>query len=233
MQFVKEFQIELPNEFPAVEYRDYVTGAKETLLPEKGPSWAEFAGASNLIGWRFRACFEDMSAYLSSWRDRGANVDLEEVYQRERWLFGMFTAGVSCLESTTYSIHALASHPKVVGVPFGDKEQKSSGVGSLRSALANSEPAEPVVKSLTAILKSGEWKTWVDFRNRMTHRSNLPRIIKGSAGSAPPPAQALEFAGTSSTRRFSADEQGLVALYTWLSHNLQSLLAAGALFARA
>ncbi len=67
MQFVKEFQIDLPDEFPSAEYHDYWEASSAVLHdPEEGAAWAEFAGASNLIGWRFRSCFEAMSWYLES-----------------------------------------------------------------------------------------------------------------------------------------------------------------------
>lgn len=233
MRFVKEFQIELPDEFPAVEYHDYWEAASAVLHdPHKGAAWAEFAGASNLIGWRFRSCFEAMSWYLDSWHARGYDAKHEEIYQREARLFTMFTSGVSSLESTVYSLYAVASHPKVLGVAFGVDEQRHAGVKTLQSALGNAAQAQPLASGLSVILGAPEWERWVEFRNRMTHRSNLPRIIKASVGSAPPPGKTLDFAATSSTAAFSGDEHDLVSLYDWLAAKLRELVVAGTALAK-
>jgi hypothetical protein len=44
-----------------------MAAARSVLLkPLKGSEWKEFAGASNLIGWRFRAASEDWEAYKRS-----------------------------------------------------------------------------------------------------------------------------------------------------------------------
>ncbi len=233
MQFVKEFQIDLPDEFPSAEYHDYWEASSAVLHdPEKGAAWAEFAGASNLIGWRFRSCFEAMSWYLESWRARGYDVKHEEIYQRESGLFSMFSSGVSTLESTVYSLYAVASHPKVLAVSFGADDQRRAGVKSLQSALGTTARAEPLAEALGMILAAPEWERWVEFRNRMTHRSNLPRIIKASVGSAPPPGKTLDFAATSSSTAFSSDENGLIRLYAWLAASLRNLFAAGTVLAK-
>ena len=87
--------------------------------------------------------------------------------------------------------------------------------------------------TLDAILTAKEWKTWLDYRNRMAHRSNLPRKIQGSVGSAAPPKTVLEFVATSSTESFVGDEGDLAHLYEWLPQRLADLLAGGADLAHA
>ena len=202
-----------------------------TLSPTKSDAWQELSGASNLIGWRFRACHEDMNRYVESWRKVGQNVSSEEMYSRERALFGMFTAGVSCIESTCYALHALASHPKLLGLPFGEREQRNCNPTRLKECLAKYPNAQALAAALNLLTSSTEWDLWVDLRNRMTHRSNLPRIIPGAIGFEPPPAKALHFAATSSTPGFEADVSHLERMFAWLSQSLRGLLLEGQAFA--
>jgi hypothetical protein len=99
--FVSSLQLEMPEAFPADTYGQFVDSGRALLLNPKGDAWSEFAGASNLIGWRFRATHEDLTAYLHSWDQTGSHCGFEELYARERWLFGMFSCGVSCIERAT------------------------------------------------------------------------------------------------------------------------------------
>ena len=231
MAFNNELKLNLPNSFPAREFEGFMRAARAILLPSKAEAWREFAGASNLIGWRFRSSYEDMMSYLESWRTYGADVKFEELYLRQRALFGMFVSGVSCIESTCYAAYALASHPSLLGLPFGDAEQKKCSPAKLRTAILSHSAAPALAAALKSLIDAREWRLWVDLRNRMTHRSNLPRIIRGAVGALPPPAKALQFAATSSTPAFEADEGDLDALFVWLSQSLGELLDGGRLLA--
>src|SRR6478735_3764138 len=130
------------------------------LTPTKSDSWKELAGASNLIGWRFRGCHEDMTKYIDSWKLHGANVSFEEIYLRDRALFGMFTAGVSCIESTCYALNALASHPTLLGLPFGQQEQRNCSPKQLKERLSKHAKAQALVSALEVLTSSNEWKWW-------------------------------------------------------------------------
>jgi len=227
--FSTEHQLDLPDSFPVEELVEFMACARSVLLtPSISDVWKEFGGCSNLIGWRFRACYEDMMRYIESWRTCGPDVSFEEMYRRERALFGMFTAGVSCIESTCYALHALVSHPNLFALPFGESEQRSCNPTRLKDRLSKYPAARDLANALNILIDSDEWRLWVDFRNRMTHRSNLPRIIEGAAGGLPPPAKALHFAATSSTQAFEADVSHLEAMFAWLAQSLRNLLIEGA-----
>ena len=108
--------------------------------------------------------------------------------------------------------------------------------GNEREPKGNERLAKhPDAKALTTALdrqtNSTEWDLWVDLRNRMTHRSNLPRIIQGAVGAEPPPAKALHFAAASSTPAFEADVAHLEVMFGWLSQSLRRLLVEGQAFA--
>lgn len=234
MVFSTEHQLELPDDFPAQEMVAFMAAARSvTLLPEKSPAWTQLGGASNLIGWRYRSCHEDMNTYIGSCKRFGSNVSFEEIYLREKALFGMVTAGVSCIETACYALNALASHPKLLALPFGENEQRNCTPTFLQKQLTKCSEAKALAACLKMVLDSKEWELWVALRNRMTHRSNLPRYIRGAVGSEPPPAKILEFAATTSTPAFIGDERSLRNLFTWLSKSLRNLLIEGRAFAGA
>jgi hypothetical protein len=173
-----------------------------------------------------------MNEYIESWKRFGSKVSFEEIYLREKALFGMLTAGVACIESACYAIHALASHPKVLALPFGEKEQRSCSPAKLKLRLMKYPVADALVASLDLLIGSPEWALWISLRNRMTHRSNLPRIILGAVGAEPPPARALHFGATTSTAALEADVLYLEAMFAWLAQSLGKLLIQGHAFAR-
>jgi hypothetical protein len=223
-----EYCIELPDDFPEAELAKFMAAARSVLLrPDKSPMWTEFAGASNLIAWRYRASTEDWQLFKTSLASPSGSGH-EENFRRERALFGMFTAGVSCIESASYALAALASHPAVLAIPFGAREQRRCRPSVLRDWIAPHTRASTLTNALDSLLVSSEWRLWVELRDRMTHRSNLPRIYTASVGAPPPPAKPMRFAATSSTRSVDAEVADFDALRAWLSTTLASLLSAGA-----
>lgn len=230
MRYCAEYCIEVPDDFPVEELTTFMAAARRVLLAPlapQGPEWVEFAGASNLIGWRYRASSEEWHYYKHSWQTHGAAVDHECLYRRERALFGMFTAGVSCIESTSYALAALSSHPRVGRIPFGATEQRYCSPKKLLEWLSPLPTAAALTQALSDLCVSAEWKLWVDLRNRMSHRSNLPRFIFGAIGAAPPPVKPLQFAATSSTPVVKGDLESFDALHTWLTDSLRKLLIEG------
>lgn len=220
--------LDLPDDFPEVELTGYMSVARKVLLePQKSVQWKEFAGASNLIGWRYRASYEDWQYYKTSLATH-SNPDHEELYRRERALFGMFTGGVSCIESTVYSLAALASHPSVLALPFGPAEQRRCTPSKLRDWLVPHTKASAVSAALNEMHAASEWRMWGELRNRMTHRSNLPLVIHAWTGTSPPPIKPLHFAATSSTPAVKAETTEFDVLHEWLAKTLGSLLVAGA-----
>ncbi|MCE1181479.1 MAG: hypothetical protein LWW81_04125 [Rhodocyclales bacterium] len=211
------FLIDVPDNFPEQALSAFLDYAREHLLNTSyAEPWNEFGGSSNLILWRFRTCFEDWEIYKASLAAH-SNPDFEELYHRERALFGMFTAGVSCIDNTVYSLAALASHPAVLGIAFGPPQQRACGPGALRQWLAPHANAAPMVDALDQLRNSAQWGLLVDFRNRMMHRSPLPRVIKAWMGTPPPVIKPLHFAPTTSTPELEEDLQHFDALIDWLA----------------
>lgn len=229
MRYCDEYCINVPDDFPVDALTRFMAAARRVLLqPQMGPEWLEFGGASNLIGWRFRATKEDWEIYKRSWSELGVSAPHEEVYSREKTLFAMFSAGVSCMDSTAYALAALASHPRVLALPFGPKEQRACSLSRLNEWLMHRAPSTGLSAELQLVCTSNEWKLWGDLRNRMSHRSNLPCVSIASMGAPLPPAKALHFASTSSTPPIEGDLQLFDAMHLWLANALETLLTEGA-----
>jgi len=223
-----EYCIDMPNEFPELELAAYMAFARSVLLSnDHMEAWREFAGASNLLAWRYRACWEDWRFYKAALHEcRNARTH-EEKYQRERALFGMFTAGVSCIETAVYSLAALASHPSLLGIPFGSSQQRSCSPKNFLAWIGPFEQAASLKTTLRELVDAPEWETWLKLRHRMTHRSNLPEIIKAWIGPEPDDIKPISFAATSSTPAIDGSIDDFEYLHHWLTRRLASLLTAG------
>lgn len=229
MTFCTELCLELPDEFPVVEFTAFMAEARRVLIPGGSASavWKEFGGASNLVGWRYRASFDAWHQYRSAVKASGGGRNHEEAYEQERALFLMFSAGVSCIESTAYALAAAASDANVCGIAFTGKEQRACTPTRLHTWLRPYPAAADLVAVLHALTEAPEWKLWVDLRNRMTHRSNLPRMSFASVGAPLPRVNPLNYAPTSSTPAVDTDIPDWDELHQWLAQQVRKLLLSG------
>ena len=226
--YCAENAIDMPDAFPCeafTRYRGTARRVRETPCGTDAPK--EFGGASNLIGWRFRACHEDWQTYQEWFAVSEVQPSHEANFRRERALFGMFSSGVSCIESMTYSLAALTSHPHVLSLPFDAQRQRECNPARLADWLNEYATASRLESAVRAMVASDEWKLWVKLRNRMTHRSILPPIIRVNLGAPTPPAQALDFAKTSSTSAIQMDVPEVEQHLKWLAESLRVLLERG------
>lgn len=227
MPHCAEYCLDMPDDFPCAEFTEFMAIARRVLLnPTESPAWKEFAGASNLIGWRFRASYEDWQSHKQSLIGI-SNPNHEELYRRERAMFSMFSSGVASIESTMYALSALASHPTVLSFSFGPKEQRACSAHQLIKWLRPHPRANILSQVLTDLVSSPQWSLWFDLRHRMTHRSNLPRIIFASVGGPPPVTKPLVFAATSSTPDIDVDTTDFDALHSWLAITIRKLIVEG------
>ncbi len=229
MTYCAEFCLEMPDSFPVTELTAFMAEARRVLIPggHTSAAWNEFGGASNLIGWRYRASFDAWHEHRASIEAHGGGKNHEDVYIQERSLFLMFSSGVSCIESTSYAMAAVASDPSVCGIAFTDRERRACSPSRLIGWLAPHPKAADLVAALQQLLAAPEWNLWVDLRNRMTHRSNLPRRHFASVGAPAPQVNPLNYAPTSSTPEVDAGLTDWDALHAWLAHQLKKVLVAG------
>jgi len=226
-QFSDILQLEMPKSFPLAEFERFVNTVRRVTDPYSGAR-KESNGALNLIGWRFRAFSEYKDSYLDSWHRSGANASFEELYSREKAFFGMFVCGVSTIESACYACYALASDPSVLNLPFDESIRRNkSKPRDLLQKLSKVQPNQQLTRVLQSGLGSAEWEVYRTYRNTMTHRSDIPRIIHAAIGSAPPPAKIMQFADTWSTRGMHAGEDEFEKLFEWLTLFLRDILREG------
>jgi hypothetical protein len=157
----------------------------------------------------------------------------EDLYSQERSLFLMFVAGVSCVESTCYAMAAAASHPQVCCLVFNVERQRNCTPVRLWDWLTPYDKASHLVTTLGTLVQSPEWRFWIGLRNRMTHRSNLPRRHFASMGASLPEVNPLNYAPTSTTPEIDADLNDWDMLHKWLADQLRDLLIGGATMLRA
>jgi hypothetical protein len=227
MPFSEIMQLHMPSLFPLVAFEDFVKKSRSVIIPAS-EARHEFGRASNIIGWRFRACVENKEDYMSSWRRYRSDISFDENYNREKLFFFIFVSGVSCIEATVYACYALASDTNVFGFPFDESIRRNrSGPKCLKEKLQERDPTIALVSVLDKLITSDQWKFWKDFRNAMTHRSNIPRIIHASIGGPLPREIPLEFAPTWSTRALSGDEGAFNEMISWLAASLEQLFIGG------
>ncbi len=82
MIFCKEYCIEMPDDFPVVEHAEFMAEARRVLITggNKPAAWSEFGGASNLIGWRYRACSDAWLEHRLAIDTHGGERNHEDVY---------------------------------------------------------------------------------------------------------------------------------------------------------
>jgi len=144
---------------------------------------------------------------VASWDRYGINASFEELYHQEKALYGVFTTGVSYLESLTYATYIVCTAVLSHVCSFGsDKDRHDlSDPARLAKRLSKAPSARNLAAALHELSTSPEWKMWKAYRNTHSHRSSPPRLVRMSLGSAPPPPSPLQLSATWSTPALEAD----------------------------
>lgn len=219
--------IDMPASFPCSEYSLWRSAASKLFaaVPVGDPAWEHLA-ASNLTGRRFRQALEywdELKTFVTHTKNGGSH---EEQYETDKQMFGLLTAVVSCIESTIYSIAAVASLPSVAGIPFDLKAQKSGSDPTwLAQKLATNPKATQLCIELTKLAAAPEWQFFMTFRNRVSHRSNLSRVgYATSAGNALPPPDDFRFSATTNTPDTTKTIADFDADLAWLAVTIKALM---------
>jgi len=229
MLLSKVHSINLPSNFPFSEMEAFKTAADSILTLEiPGAAWQEYAGATNLIGWRFRGCYEDMNKWMDLWNHCN-KASLEETYLRERALFGFFTAGLSCIEATCYALYALARHLELLDPQLLAKKRDEwhSCPFDLNKILLEQPETLALKARLQVLIASDNYKRLKELRNRMNHRSDIPINYTLNMGAELPPAEKQNFARTTSTEAFNLGVSELESMFNWLAISVRDLLVEG------
>lgn len=221
MTFCKEIGLDMPGHFPSAAFERFQRVARDVLTVRADAThWKEWGGASNLIAWRFKGAWDDWCQYKNIERIHGRRGGMEEVFEQDKRLFGMFSSGVSSLESACYSIAATLSASSMLGLNFSEAQQRRCSPASLCSWLEELPTADGISMCLRRCTGASEWTMWKDVRNRLAHRSNLPRIHNLAVGALAPAEPALNFGVTTSTPRIEKELQDFDRLHSWLGIEL-------------
>ena len=224
MPYVQDLCINMPPDFPAGEFSEFLDKARKALIEADGTilRWKEFGLASNIIAWRYRTAHEELEFLRGRYSTTTGPIDHEDLYERERALFMLFAGGVSCIEACIYAIAAYCSN--VAGFQFGPQEQRTCDAKKLRKWIAPFLTMKALSNAIKDIDESVEWKLWRSVRNRLSHRGNLPGILHAAMGGALPAVNPILFDETTSTDAIDMDVQDLNAHFKWITNTLSCLI---------
>lgn len=226
MSYCENVCLQMPASFPCAEYTSWRTSVSPIIAaaPADDPSWESLA-ASNLTAWRFRQSCEAWEQIKELVHDKPNGGSHEDQYQMDSHMFTMLTTMISCIESTLYSISAVASLPTVVGYMFDNKTQKkASDANWLLSQLTGHPKASLLVDELTLLIKSTDWKFLLDLRNRVSHRTNLSRVGFATVGGVLPPPIPFHYAATTNTPEIKKSVADFANYHAWFANTLRRLL---------
>lgn len=228
MPYCENLCLVMPANFPCGEYTSWRIAASSVVTSASSgdPAW-EHLSASNLTAWRFRHAQESWNAIKALVQSAPNGGSHEDQYQMDCEMFEMLTAVISCVESTIYSISAVASLASVVGFVFDASAQKK---GSDPTWLATKVSTHPkggaLCTELNALAASAEWKFFLDLRNRVSHRSNLSRVVRAAVGVPLPTPVPFHFSKTSNTPEIVMTIADFEARHVWFAATLRRLLIA-------
>jgi len=204
--------VSMPDLFPVTEYDKYRDQGTRMLLDASAVDWVEFQSSVEVATWRYRAFHENAEAYKNHYQDLSS---IENAFMTERFLFGTFVNAVSSIECLSYSGWALLSTPEVLNISFTEAEKRRCSPASFLDRLCAVDNSDGLRLAVQNIHQSSFWKTCIGLRNRMSHRSKIPRHL--SIGEGAPPST---LAGTSSTNAIHVDHIYIDNLIKWLSDSI-------------
>jgi hypothetical protein len=155
----ERFGFEVPDDFP-ITLLESVHGTISDPDDErrKLPAWTEWAGACNVVLYRFVACAEHCDVLVSS-LELSTSPSIPERYEQEKLVYNFFCEGLSSLECLYYGAYfagALVGSAQLD--PAQDQRDEAAFAG------------EAVTGTLRAVLDEADHKVWKEVRNVLTHR---------------------------------------------------------------
>jgi hypothetical protein len=213
-----------PNDFPDADH-DRLNRRVGPRQPGQPDIYAEYAGGSNGVAYRFFECAQNDGAF-QTWFSRGGPspvIDLR--YRQETHLFYFFVAGLASIESFSYMAYTLAAFIDPANFPLVTPAHKRAITPALTVSKYNiGFPGDKLTLALDAVIASQEYIEWSATRNVLAHRISPARafFVGGPQhGTASWMGLGTLDAATTRDRR------------TWLAAKLADLVGAAADFADA
>jgi hypothetical protein len=211
----ERFQLDVPDDFPLAEL-DAVHAQLSDMrpdAPQTNPDWAEWAGASNGIVYRYIACDEHATDLADS-LGRDLSPPQPERYRQERLLFSFFTEGLSCVECFYYGLYFAGAMIDPVAF-VSNVNRRAVTPGRVVQAYQSRFPFEQVTVSMWAVNVDASTNSWREARNVLAHRASPGRqFYEGGA-----------LSGRAHWLGESLSGDLIRARRTWLADTMQTLLS--------
>jgi hypothetical protein len=174
--------IDVPADFPTGPYENIhaIVAAKRSSHANYG----HYAGASNAVAYRFKAAIEYGDAFALSLKTHSTAPAPQGRYNQEKFLFGFFSSGFSVLESVFFELFVLGAFVAPAKFPLATpQDQQLVTPKRTLVAFTSAFPADPILKTLTAVFADPGYQAFRETRNILTHRAAPGRLMYVSIGS--------------------------------------------------
>ena len=132
-----------------------------------------FAGTA----YRFRTMAENGEIISTSLQQDGCGPPVEAYYQQITSLYIFFSAGLSCLESFFFAMHALGSKYKPNFFGLSPKDLSNVSVLNVKKKFNEHWEGTDVAITMKELVASAKYFEWKEIRNIFSHRAVIPRQI--------------------------------------------------------
>lgn len=222
---------DLPEDFPMKTlekaYRDCIDciGAGESSVKLMGMG---FAGTA----YRFRTVAENDEILSTSFRENGYGPPAEEYYRQITALYVFFSAGLSCIESFFFAMHALAAHYKPEKFKLGPQDLRNINYSSVKDKFNKYWEGTDLSIAMKDLVQSVEFSEWKDIRNIYSHRVVIPRETIFDCIKDRMSANLLMEAADPTKQNISLNEFTTAKRRAWLAAQMVSLVSAFDVFIR-
>ncbi|CCK82418.1 hypothetical protein [Desulfobacula toluolica] len=167
---------DLPDDFPTLDlekaYRNCID-----MIGEEHPSRRLMGMGLSGAAYRFRMLSEQDHMFTTSFNNVGGGPPIDDYYQQETSLFVFFIAGLSCLESFFFAMHAMASYykPEVFGLE--ENQLRNVKPKAVVKCFKKKWPGSNLTLAMNKLVESNEFDEWQTLRNILSHRVVIPRQI--------------------------------------------------------
>ena len=173
------FNLDLPDDFPVADLEALHAHVSQEQRRERSvDAWVEWAGASNGVVCRYRAC-DEHAGELAASLDESVAPPEPERYRQERLLFSVFTEGLSCVECLYYGLYFVGAMADPAAF---DADVDPRAVTTKRVVLAYEQrfAGEDLTGVLASVHADAETESW-RVRAQPPRPSRLPRpgVLQG------------------------------------------------------
>lgn len=226
---IEFFGLDVPPEFPILEYADYRARGKE-VIGNNEEAQTEFLRGTKATVYRFLAFKELLANMEENWEALELYPGHREIFEQERDLLCLFVFGVSAIESAYYSLYILATqaNPNVLDFNNLEERKKGSDPARIKSRIKSALGDTPLVASIKSVERSRIWQEWNKYRNQMFHSVAAPRVHRLSFSRNPPKTDILDYGATWCTPELLKNTGSFREYLPWLACKLARLMGDGA-----